>query len=83
MQKFLYESGCKPNKLWVDKGNRFYNRFMKKLDYLLKQNLIETNKILKKTNGSIKLVNTNSLNVKLLLVQKLETIETKFLMLTF
>ena len=28
-EKFLDESGCKPNKIWVDKGNKFYNRSMK------------------------------------------------------
>ena len=25
----LDESTCKPNKIWVDKGNEFYNRSMK------------------------------------------------------
>ena len=25
-QKFLNESGRKPNKIWVDKGSEFYNR---------------------------------------------------------
>ena len=25
-QKILDESGCKPNKIWVDKGSEFYNR---------------------------------------------------------
>ena len=25
-QKVLNESGCKPNKTWVDKGSKFYNR---------------------------------------------------------
>ena len=28
-QKILDESGCKPNKIWVDKGSEFDNRFMK------------------------------------------------------
>ena len=28
-QKFINESGCKPNKIWVDKSNEFYNRLMK------------------------------------------------------
>ena len=28
-QIILDESTCKPNKLWVDKGNEFYNRSMK------------------------------------------------------
>ena len=28
-QKILDESNCKPNKIWVDKGNEFYNRRMK------------------------------------------------------
>ena len=28
-QKILDESGCKPNKKWVVKGNEFYNRSMK------------------------------------------------------
>ena len=27
--KTLDESGCKPNKIWVDKGGEFYNRAMK------------------------------------------------------
>ena len=28
-QKILDESNCKPNKIWVDKGNKFYNKSMK------------------------------------------------------
>ena len=28
-QKTLDESNCKPNKIWVDKGSKFYNRSMK------------------------------------------------------
>ena len=28
-QEILNESGCKPNKIWADKGNEFYNRSMK------------------------------------------------------
>ena len=28
-QKMLHESSGKPNKIWVDKGNEFYNRSMK------------------------------------------------------
>ena len=28
-QKILNESKCKPNKIWVDKGSKFYNRWMK------------------------------------------------------
>ena len=28
-QKILDESGRKPNKIWVDKGNEFYNRSVK------------------------------------------------------
>ena len=28
-QNFLDESNCKPNKIQVDKGSEFYNRFMK------------------------------------------------------
>ena len=28
-QKILKESNCKPNKIWVDKGSKFYNRSMK------------------------------------------------------
>ena len=37
-QKFLDESNCKPNKIWVDKGSEFYNRSMKSF---LKNNDIE------------------------------------------
>ena len=28
-QKILDESNCKPNKIWVDKGSKIYNRSMK------------------------------------------------------
>ena len=28
-QKILDESNCKPNKIWVDKGSEFYNRYLK------------------------------------------------------
>ena len=28
-QKVLNKSNCKPNKIWVDKGSKFYNRSMK------------------------------------------------------
>ena len=28
-QKFLNESGYKPNEIWVDKGSEFYNRSIK------------------------------------------------------
>ena len=28
-QKVLYESNCKSNKIWVDKGSEVYNRSMK------------------------------------------------------
>ena len=28
-QKILDESNCKPNKIWVDKGSKCYNRSMK------------------------------------------------------
>ena len=28
-QKILRESHCKSNKIWVDKGSKFYNRSMK------------------------------------------------------
>ena len=27
--KILDESNCKPNKIWVDKGNKFFNESMK------------------------------------------------------
>ena len=30
-QKILYESGRKPNKMWVDQGSEFYNRSMKEV----------------------------------------------------
>ena len=29
-QKILHKSGRKPNKIWVDKGSKFYNSFLKK-----------------------------------------------------
>ena len=28
-KKILGESNCKPNKLWIDKGSKFYNSSMK------------------------------------------------------
>ena len=28
-QNVFNESGCKPNKIWVDKGSKFYNRSIK------------------------------------------------------
>ena len=28
-RKFLDESGCKPNKIWLDQGSEFYNRSFK------------------------------------------------------
>ena len=28
-QKILDKSGRKPNKIWVDKGSEFYNKFLK------------------------------------------------------
>ena len=28
-QKILDESRCKPNRIWVDKGNEFYNKSIK------------------------------------------------------
>ena len=28
-QEILHESGHKPNKIWIDKENEFYNRSMK------------------------------------------------------
>ena len=28
-QKVLDESGCKPNKIWVDKGSEFHNKSLK------------------------------------------------------
>ena len=37
-QKILDKSGCKPNKIWVDKGSKFYNSSFKKW---LKDNDIE------------------------------------------
>ena len=37
-KKILKESNHKPNKTWVDKGNKFYNRIMKSL---LEKNDIE------------------------------------------
>ena len=37
-QKILDESGCKPNKIWVDKGSEIYNNSFKKW---LKDNNIE------------------------------------------
>ena len=29
-QKILDKSGCKPNKIWVDKGSEFYNNSIKR-----------------------------------------------------
>ena len=29
LKKILDESNCKPNKIWVDKGSKFYNKTMK------------------------------------------------------
>ena len=29
LQKILDESGCQPNKIWVNKGSEFYNRLVK------------------------------------------------------
>ena len=37
-QKILDESGHKPNKIWVDKGTKFYNRLIKSW---LEDNVIE------------------------------------------
>ena len=37
-QKILDESNCKPNKIWVDKDSKFYNRSMK---LWLEKNVIE------------------------------------------
>ena len=37
-QKILDKSNLKPNKIWVDKGNEFYNRSMKSW---LEKNAIE------------------------------------------
>ena len=31
LQKLLHNSNCKPNKIWVDKDNKFCNRSMKSL----------------------------------------------------
>ena len=42
-QKILDKSGRKPNKIWVDKGSKFYNSFLKKW---LKDNNIEMSSIL-------------------------------------
>ena len=28
-QKILDKSGCKPNKIWIDKGSEFYNNSFK------------------------------------------------------
>ena len=39
-QKILDESGCKLDKVWVDKGNEFYNRSMK---FWFQDNDIEIN----------------------------------------
>ena len=39
-QKILNESNRKTNKIWVDKGKRFYNRSMK--SWLEKKNVVET-----------------------------------------
>ena len=35
---FFDKSGCKPNKIWVDKDSEFYNRSMKSL---LQDNIID------------------------------------------
>ena len=37
-KKILGESNCKPNKLWIDKGSKFYNSSMKSC---LEKNAIE------------------------------------------
>ena len=37
-KKILGESNCKPNKLWIDKGSKFYNSPMKSC---LEKNAIE------------------------------------------
>ena len=37
-KKFLGESNCKPNKIWVDKDSKFYNRSM---ESFLENNNIE------------------------------------------
>ena len=41
-QKVLNESDCKPNKIWGDKGTRFYNRSMESWlqDNIIKMHLI-------------------------------------------
>ena len=50
-QKILDKSGCKPNKIWLDKGSEFYNNYFKKwlkdndiemyiLRYITKENLL-------------------------------------------
>ena len=50
-QKILDKSGCKPNKIWLDKGSEFYNNHFKKwlkdndiemyiLRYITKENLL-------------------------------------------
>ena len=41
-QKFLDESNHKPNKVWVDKGSKFYNRLM---NSWLEKNAIEKHSI--------------------------------------
>ena len=31
LQKTLHKLNCKPNKIWIEKGSKFYNRSMKSL----------------------------------------------------
>ena len=48
-QNILDESNCKPSKIWVDKGSKFYNRPMKSslekmvtkcIQHIMKENLL-------------------------------------------
>ena len=63
-QKILDKSGCKPNKIWVDKGSEFYNSSFKKW---LKDNDIEMYSIHNKGKSVVAERSIRTLNTKIYL----------------
>ena len=62
LQKILYDSIRKPNKIWVDKGSEFYNRSMKSwlektdmeiIQHIMKENLVVAERFIRSLKTKI------------------------------
>ena len=79
--KLLSGSKCKPNKIWVDKSNEFYNRSTKIIEIYLKNHLgkfVCIKRFIRTLNLKTKIYKYMASISKIMYIEKLDDIVNKY-----